>query len=326
MIHVIDPKISNVLDYSFVILKLKFNFIFKMELSSLEMSLFARSLKFLSLLVCLVGALALPRSAVAQENYFVTYTHHMEEPGNLEFATKSVTGFPGAGYAFWGNAVEMEYGVKTWWTSELYLDSQTTANESSVFTGFRFENRFRPLLQEHWINPVLYAEFENINNADKALLEVVGHDGIADFLGRNDRREKKREVELKLILSSNFKGWNVAENMIAEKNIAGDPWEFGYAVAVSRPLSLAASPNACRFCRENFTLGAEMYGGLGDRYSFGLRDTSHYLAPTMAFHLPSGPTFSVSPAAGLNGNSHGFLLRLGVAYEISQVFSRLREK
>ena len=37
-------------------------------------------------------------------------------------------------------------------------------------------------VQEHWINPVLYAEFENINSADKALLEVVGHDGIDDFL------------------------------------------------------------------------------------------------------------------------------------------------
>jgi hypothetical protein len=307
-------------------LKLKFNFIFKMELSLVEMSLFSGSLKFLGLLACMAGAVALPRRASAQENYFVTYTHHMEEPGNLEFATKSVTGFPGAGNAFWGNAVEMEYGVKTWWTSELYLDAQTTANESSVFTGFRLENRFRPLLQEHWINPVLYAEFEDINSADKALLEVVGHDGVADFLDRNDRSEKKREVELKLILSSNFKGWNLAENLIAEKNIAGDPWEFGYAMAVSRPLSLAASPNACRFCRENFTAGAEIYGGLGDRYSFGLHDTSHYLAPTLAFHVPSGPTFSVSPAAGLNGNSHGFLLRFGVAYEINQVVSRLRGK
>src|ERR1043166_1209844 len=207
-------------------------------------------------LVCL---LAWSKRAHAQENYFVTYTHHMEEPGNLEFATKSVSGFPKAGNAFWGNAVEIEYGVKAWWSSELYLDSQITANESSLFTGFRIENRFRPLLREHWINPVLYAEFENINSADKGLLEVVGHDGIADFLGRNDRSEREREVELKLILGSNFKGWNVSENFIAEKNLAAEPWEFGYAVAVSRPLSLAASPNSCRFCRENFTLGAEMY-------------------------------------------------------------------
>jgi hypothetical protein len=283
-------------------------------------------LKAIVVLLLLASPLLMPSKACAQENYFVTYTHHMEEPGNLEFATKSVSGFPGAGNAFWGNAVEMEYGVKTWWTSELYLDSQTTANESSVFTGFRLENRFRPLLQEHWINPVLYAEFEDINSADKALLEVVGHDGIADFLTRNDRSEKKREVELKLILSSNFKGWNVAENMIAEKNIAGEPWEFGYAVAVSRPLSLAASPRECRFCRENFAAGAELYGGLGDRYSFGLHDTSHYFAPTIAWRLPSGPTFSISPAAGLNSNSHGFLLRFGVAYEINQAVSRLRGK
>lgn len=286
----------------------------------------SRNLEKIAGLLCLSALLLMPRAACAQGNYFVTYTHHMEEPGNLEFATKSVTGFPGAGNAFWGNAIEMEYGVKTWWTSELYLDSQTTANESSVFTGFRLENRFRPLLQEHWINPVLYAEFEDINSADKALLEVVGHDGINDFLGRNDRGVKEREVELKLILSSNFKGWNIAENMIGEKNIANGPWEFGYAVAVSRPLSLAASPNACRFCRENFTMGAELYGGLGDRYSFGLHDTSQYLAPTLAFHMPSGPTFSVSPTAGLNSNSHGFLLRFGVAYEISQVVSRLRGK
>ena len=243
-----------------MILKLKFNFIFKMELSSGRgRPCFVRSFRALGLVACLAALLGLPRCAAAQENYFVTYTHHMEEPGNLEFATKSVTGFPHAGNAFWGNAVEMEYGVKTWWTSEFYLDSQTTANESSVFTGFRFENRFRPLLQEHWINPVLYAEFENINSADKALLEVVGHDGIDDFLGRNDRSEKKREVELKLILSSNFKGWNVAENMIAEKNIAGDPWEFGYAVAVSRPLSLAASPNACTVLPRKFQRWAQSF-------------------------------------------------------------------
>ncbi|MGB9120292.1 MAG: hypothetical protein WCE73_06720, partial [Candidatus Angelobacter sp.] len=94
-------------------------------------------LKTIAALLLLASPLLVPRRACAQENYFVTYAHHMEEPGNLEFATKSVSGFPNAGNAFWGNAVEMEYGVKTWWTSELYLDSQTTANESSVFTGFR---------------------------------------------------------------------------------------------------------------------------------------------------------------------------------------------
>jgi hypothetical protein len=260
----------------------------------------------------------------AQENYFVTYSQELEEPGNLEIEAKSITGSPKGGNPFVATALEFEYGVKTWWTTELYLDGQSTAGESTVFTGFRLENRIRPLMREHWINPVLYFEFEDINGADKALLEVVGHDTRADFLTRNDRSEKKREAELKLILSSNFKGWNVSENFIAEKNLAGDPWEFGYAVGASRVLALAASAKPCKFCRENFALGAEMYGGLGERYSFGLADTSHYLGPVVTWNIPRGPTVRLSPNFGLNNNSNGFLFRFMLSYEIEQVFSKIR--
>ena len=262
----------------------------------------------------------------AQENYFVTYSHEMEEPGNLEIAAKSVTGAPKRGDAFVATALEFEYGIKTWWTTELYLDGQTTAGQSTVFTGFRWEHRVRPLLREYWINPVLYFEFENINGADKALLEVVGHDGRTDFLGRNNRSEKKREVELKLILSSNFKGWNVSENIIAEKNLSGGSWEFGYALGTSRALAQAASARKCAFCRENFALGAEMYGGLGARDSFGLPDTSHYAGPVLTWNIPSGPTLALSPNFGLNRNSNGFLLRFMIGYEIDQAFSKLRNR
>src|SRR5690349_10574445 len=109
--------------------------------------------------------------------FFITYTHQMEEPGNLEFATKNITGKPGSGYRFVGAAMEFEYGVRAWWTTEFYLDGQSTIHEASVFTGYRWENRFRLLPREHWINPVLYLEFENINGADKTLLEIVGYDG-----------------------------------------------------------------------------------------------------------------------------------------------------
>lgn len=268
---------------------------------------------------------ALSSVAVAQEAYFVTYSHQMEEPGNLEIATKSVTGSPAGGNSFVASAMELEYGVKGWWTSELYLDGQSTSKESTIFTGFRWENRFRPLLREHWINPVLYVEFED-TSADKALLEVVGHDGVADFAERNSRAEKEREMELKLILSSNFHGWNISENIISEKNLANEPWEFGYAVGVSRPLSLKASAHACGFCRENLTAGVEMYGGLGDRYSFGLKDTSHYVAPVLSWDVPHGPSIKLSPGFGLNDYSHGFLMRFGVSFEIEQIASRLRGK
>src|SRR5579871_5276196 len=79
----------------------------------------------------------------AESPFFITYTHQMEEPGNLEFATKSVTGKPSVGDRFVAAATEFEYGVRAWWTTEIYLDGQATAGDSTVFTGYRWENRFR---------------------------------------------------------------------------------------------------------------------------------------------------------------------------------------
>ena len=250
----------------------------------------------------------------------------MEEPGNLEFAAKSITASPSGGNRFFAIADEFEYGVQAWWTTEVYLDGQATNRESAIFTGFRWENRFRVLPHEHWINPVLYLEFEDINGADKTLLEFVNHDGNEDLIGPNAeaRQEKQREIEAKLILSSYFKGWTIAENFIAEKNVAHEPFEFGYAVGVSRPLALEARPDRCNFCRENFQVGLEMYGGLGTHDAFGLRGTSHYIAPVMAWTLANGAMFTVSPGFGLTDASTGFLLRVGVSYEVAQIGRKAR--
>jgi hypothetical protein len=256
----------------------------------------------------------------AQERpYFVTYSHELEEPGNLEIESFNVVGNPPGGNLFLGSNLEFEYGVKTWWTSEFYLDGQSTQHDSTIFTGFRWENRLRPLLSEHVVNPVFYVEYENIS-ANKSLREVVGHDGVPDFLDSNGtaRHEVEREMELKLILGSNVRGWNISENVIAEKNLGGDPWEFGYAWAASRPLALVANAHDCTFCLEKFQAGLEMYGGLGDRDSFGLHNTSHYVGPTLNWIAPNGTTFSFSPQFGLNDYSIPHLYRFSVSYEIEQ--------
>ncbi|HXP87792.1 MAG TPA: hypothetical protein VN841_23870 [Bryobacteraceae bacterium] len=266
------------------------------------------------------AVLFLPSCRAGEGPYFVTYSHQTEEPGNLELTTKNITGKPADGNRFGATAVELEYGVTAWWTSELYLDGQVTGGESTLFTGYRWENRFRLLPREHWINPMLYVEFENINGADKTLLEVVGHDGAADLTGPNAdaRLEKKREIEAKLILGSYFKGWTIAENFIAEKNVHHAPFEFGYAAGLSRPLALAARPERCNFCLENFQAGVEVYGGLSTHQDFGFSDTSHYVAPVAAWTLASGTTFKISPSFGITDSSAGFLLRFGVTYEIAQ--------
>jgi hypothetical protein len=257
----------------------------------------------------------------AQESpYIVAYDHYLEEPGSLEIEYFSTFGTQRDGndfHAFW---TEFEYGATAWWTSELYVAGQTTFNDSTIFTGTRWENRFRLLQREHIVNPVVYLEFENTNAADKILKEVEGHDVEADYAIPNGilRKEHDHELEMKLLLSSTFKGWNVTLNPIVTKNLLpSEPWEFAYAIGASRPLAFKASPDRCNFCRENFIAGVEMYGGLGDTQSAGLHDTSHYLAPVVAWNLPSDWTFRLSGGFGLNDNSHRLLLRWGLSHEFA---------
>ena len=263
-----------------------------------------------------------PRGQAQQEPpYFVTYSSVMEEPGNLEIENQDLTAASKDAHAFIAPTVEFEYGTAAWWTTEFYLQGQSTSNDSTVFTGFRVENRFRPLPREYRINPVLYVEYEDVNGADKSFLEITGNDSISAMQARNAalRREVERSVEGKLILSSNIKGWNFSENMIAEKDVNdSDPWEFGYAVAAAHPLALVGSSRACVFCRQNVGAGVELFGGLGTRYGFGLDQTEQYAGPVISLTTPRGWTFKFSPEAGLTNTSAGVLWRFGASYEIQQ--------
>jgi hypothetical protein len=278
----------------------------------------------------LLAGVVQSRLSGAEGPYFITYNHHMEEPGSLEVEVSPLVGpllgGPREINGFAASTTEFEYGVKGWWTSEIYLDSQSTRRDSTLFTGFRLENRLRPLMDEHWINPVLYVEFENTTDADKTLKEVVGFDEQLDAAEPNSTANQSHthEIETKLILSSDYKGWNFSENFIAEKNLGHEPWEFGYALGISRPLRLAATPRPCNFCRENFILGAEAYGGLGTTDLLALSGTSHYIASIVAWQMPSGVTLSVSPGLGLTDVSHRFLLRWGMSYEIGGFGRKLR--
>ena len=276
-----------------------------------------------SLTFCLLALVFSAAACRAQEwPYFVTYSQDLEEPGNLEVEFKTLQASPKYANPFVSETVELEYGATGYWTTEFYLSGQHTSNDSTVFNGFRWENRFRPLAGDHFINPVLYVEYENVNNADRSFLEVTGHSSIADYRIANalGRADTERALELKLILGSNFHGWNVSENFIAEKNLREpEPWEFGYAVGVGRPLALAARATPCVFCRENFLAGVELYGGLGDLEGFGLKATQQYVAPVVTFNIPRGPAVSFEPAFGLNANSVGALYRVKVAYEFQQI-------
>src|SRR5260370_24315566 len=80
-----------------------------------------------------VLSILFPPPALAQETpYFVAYDHYLEEPGNLEIEYFSTFGTQRGGnnfHAFWA---EFEYGATAWWTTEFYLDGQTTFHESTL--------------------------------------------------------------------------------------------------------------------------------------------------------------------------------------------------
>ena len=269
-------------------------------------------------IAALLCALAVAPLVRAQGNpYFVVYDHHMEEPGNLEVALTSASASPKEGPRTLATNFEFEYGTTGWWTSALYLDGVSTTDESTRFTGYRIENRFRLLMREHVVNPVFYIEYADTNGADRIAKEIVGFDSWHDFtepIGEA-AEEKERELETKLILSSNRRGWNFSANAIGEKNLAGGPWEFGYAIGTNRPLALAAQPRQCLFCRENFVAGVELYGGAGEQHERTFAHTAHYIAPTVAWSLPNGITLRVSPGWGLTDVSNRSFVRFGISFE-----------
>jgi len=265
-------------------------------------------------------------AAPTQESpYFVTYDHHLEEPGNLEIETTGTAGIPPQGRNFFfAPYLELEYGVTGRWTSELYLEGQSTAGDSTIFTGWRLENRFRPLAREHRINPVLYLEYENINEASRIQKEIVGTAPELNETNAEVRAIRAHELDTKLILSSTAHNWNIAENFIVEKNLSeNEGFEFGYALAVARPLATLASGENCRFCRENFIAGLELYGGLGSTRGFGLHDTAHYFAPAISWQITDNASLRFSPAIGLTNGSSPALLRFGYSYEVHGFSTKL---
>jgi hypothetical protein len=277
-------------------------------------------------LVCLFTCFLTVACARAQESpYFVTYDHHMEEPGNLEIEASSTTDIPREGQRFYvAPWMELEYGVTARWTTELYLEGQSTYGDSTVFTGWRLENRYRPLKREHWINPVLYLEYENINDASRIQKEIEGGAPDVSTSNRDLHGFTDRELETKLILSSDVHSWNVAANFIVAKNFShSEGVEFGYSAGFFRPLASMASGSNCRFCRENFSAGMEFYGGLGSTQGLVLSDTAHYVAPVFAWLVSDNTTLRFSPGFGLTHKSVPVLFRFRYSYEISGIGGKL---
>ena len=258
-----------------------------------------------------------PPEEAQEPPYFVTYDDYLEEQGGVEVSVYTTSGNPRDGSnAYFAPWIEVALGVTKWWTSELYLEGVSMHHEGSAFTGWRLENRFRVLRGDHAINPILYAEYEHVNEATRIQKEIVGIGPLPTAPLIDQTEQAARELEARLILSSHLAQWNVSENVIFEKNFsASEGIEFGYSVGISRPLG-DAKDATCRVCLGRFAAGVEAYGGLGSTQTAALGDTRQFVAPTIAWRLGGESQLKASIAIGLTDNSDRFLFRVAFSRDV----------
>jgi len=261
----------------------------------------SRHLQAAALGAVLLGVAA---TADAQERpYFVTYSEHLEDKGELEVSVLSTLGDPKDGtpryVAPW---VEVEYGITSRWTAELYFEGVNVHDDSSAYTGWRIENRFRPFPGDHFLNPVLYIEYESISEASRIQKEIVGEGRFPDDPVRLMKHEHAHELEGRVILSKEFANWEVAGNAIFEKNLSEEEGvEFGYTAAARKKF-------------RQFMAGVEVYGGLGATIAAD-EQTRHYIAPLIAWRPVKNMMIKGEVGFGLTNVSDRTLVRVGYSIE-----------
>ena len=129
---------------------------------------FTQSLLWLWLLLILAA-----HSGHADDGPFLAMSPPgMEEPGNLEIATKGVTAKPSAGNRFLGVATEFEYSVNAWWTTELTVGGETMRNDGSkqpLEPGNNSHYEFEPEL-------ILDSHYQGWTIAERLTVEKnIGH-------------------------------------------------------------------------------------------------------------------------------------------------------
>ena len=256
--------------------------------------------------VLCAALVATASTARAQERpYFVTYNDHLEKQGELEVALLSTSGVPRADTSkYFAPWIEIEYGLLSRLTTELYLEGVALGGDRS-FTGWRLETRFRPFEGEHAVTPLLYFEYERVSEASRIQKEIVGSGPLSPAPFAEQRDSRAHELEGRLILSSRLRGWNVAGNVVLEKNVSEhEGLEFGYTAASSRSIGRA------------FLAGVEAYGGLGSTLTDSLTDTRHFIAPVIAWRATAKSLLKFSTGFGLTSASDRVLLRVGYSVEM----------
>lgn len=289
--------------------------------------------KFCAIVFLVVGLWNPSPVSAGNGPFFVVYDHHPENKGDIEIMMMNDYARAKVGRDNIAQMLEVEYGVTDQWTTEFMIEGQKTLGDTWLYTGWRWENRYRLFKEELPINPMLYVEWENLNGATKYKMEISSNRDLEPVKNEEAKKEKERILESRLILGKDFGPITVAFNWINESDTR-NKWEtaFGYALGIKYEFNptysegpikdhgLHSSHSKKDFSMTQWVIGLEIYGGLGDTKSFGLMpdNQEHYFAPVIQLikHFPN-KMFHIhfSPAIGLTRASDRFVLRTAIGVE-----------
>ncbi|MBI2748879.1 MAG: hypothetical protein HYX43_05915 [Burkholderiales bacterium] len=257
---------------------------------------------------------------------FVLYNHHTEKAGNTGVMFMNDFARDENDQRYSAQMLMIERGVTDKWTSEFMVEGQKTPGEPYQATGWRWENRYRPFDYGAFLNPVLYVEWENLKTTTKYQMEVSGR---TDSETGEPGATSEGILETRLILGHDFSDrFNVSFNWINETNWATKKTDYGYAFGLNYGLFGAGhdteshahhkpSEAGAIFIRE-LTLGAELYGGLGNSVegiTASSKVTEQYLGLNLVSHLSNGVMLQAGVAKGLTSQSQRDLFRFMIGYD-----------
>lgn len=190
--------------------------------------------QFLCTSLCIVLLTASPALA-GSGGFFTTYNSEIEK-GEIELMFMNDFTAPssfkreddGIGN-YLSHMIELEYAPFNRFATEFMVEwFEDLETGSKKFTGFRWENRYRLFKKHVPLNPMIYAEYEDLDPETRYKMEVSGwvRPPYEETGGEPDR---ERIIETRLILSDDIGPVNLAFNWINETDLENGQTAFGYS-------------------------------------------------------------------------------------------------
>lgn len=189
--------------------------------------------RLLSILVVMTGV----ATFAGNDGYFTTYNHHIEA-GKWELmlmndytVPSSLNRAEGEGHYF-SQMIELEYEIAGRFATEFMIEGfEDVESGKSMFTGFRWENRFKLFEDETFLNPLIYAEYEHLQKETRYKMEVSGWVKPPYDEEDNGVEKDERILETRIILSHDFNNANIAFNWINETDLRVDVTDLAIHLA-----------------------------------------------------------------------------------------------